>query len=185
MSSKTAVDFEGYPVSIYSMPAASGHHRWYTRIAPGRILFDFIWVWTMSHLQNSWLIPVAGGHKKGKDLYSVNTRWIWTQGSCPWNCFLQQNLCAYMVILKVGPDVDVNDHHFSIYIAYLECLLVGQQIFVRYHLYLFRHYWALRFSDTFFSTPSVLNVWRLYVTKNTVLQSADCISMYAIIPTDF
>jgi len=42
ISSETAVDFGGYPVSIYSMLAASGLCRWYMHWS-GRTLFASIW----------------------------------------------------------------------------------------------------------------------------------------------
>lgn len=51
------------------------------------------------------------------------------------------------------------------------------------HLYLFVHCWAFRFFGTCSSTLNVLKIQRLCVTQNTVLQSPDCISIDAIVPT--
>lgn len=45
---KIDVDFGACAVNIYTMLAASGPHS--TLVGPGRILFDTLWVWTMSHL---------------------------------------------------------------------------------------------------------------------------------------
>lgn len=94
-----------------------------TCIGPGRILFDFIWAWTMSHLRNYWLIPVAGGHKKGKEFIQASTRWIWTLGLCPWNCFLTEPACIYGELESWGRCGGPPVLHLYSYHLYLECLL--------------------------------------------------------------
>lgn len=123
MGIKIDVDFGACAVNIYTMLAASGPQKVPVLGQEGSSL-TFLWVWTMSHLWNYRLIPMAGGLKTQKSLFRQ----------------VKMDLASRLMLLKLL----LNSHYVSVWWAwqlgqmwratrpqflyhfYYVCLLVGQ-----------------------------------------------------------